>query len=212
MLDENLPSSPWWLISQGNEEQRHGWSLCINTFYWGCSSPCLSSCSHTDYNKLFTSNIHSMLIQHVYFTSSAVCYALSICIPPHELLSFSLRRRVIALFAWISHFLFGVCIRSLVLMPSTHQTLKARKETERRAHRKYISEGIVAKFEVNGRGWLWKESGWRCQDNGKEKSWPLSEKANGKPKRSRKHKAVNYNIHRYASKKVRLMSKALFIL
>lgn len=69
---------------------------------------------------------------------------------------------------------------------------KREKETERRAHRKYISEGIVAKFEVNGRGWLWKESGWRCQDNGKEKSWPLSEKANGKPKRSRKHKAVNY--------------------
>lgn len=89
---------------------------------------------------------------------------------------------------------------------------KREKETERRAHRKYISEGIVAKFEVNGRGWLWKESGWRCQDNGKEKSWPLSEKANGKPKRSRKHKAVNYNIHRYASKKVRLMLKALFIL
>lgn len=39
-----------------------------------------------------------------------------------------------------------------------------------------------------------------------------TEKANGKPKRSRKHKAVNYNIHRYASKRVRLMPKALFIL
>lgn len=50
---------------------------------------------------------------------------------------------------------------------------KREKETERRAHKKYISEGIVAKLDVNGRGWLWKESGWRCQDNGKEKSWPM---------------------------------------
>lgn len=149
MLDENLPSSPWWLISQGNEEQRHGWSLCINTFYWGCSSPCLSSCSHTDYNKLFTSNIHSMLIQPVYFTSSAVCYALSICIPPHELLSFSLRRRVIALFAWISHFLFGVCIRSLVLVPSTHQTLKARKRDRKKGTQKVYKWG--------NRGKIWGE-------------------------------------------------------
>lgn len=28
-----------------------------------------------------------------------------------------------SLFAWISHFLFGVCIRALVLVPNTHQTL-----------------------------------------------------------------------------------------
>lgn len=103
----------------------------------------LSSCSHTVCNSLFTLNIYNLLIQCVYFTSSIVCFGLSIYIPPCKYLSFSLRHMGIdmGLFAWISHFLFGVCIRSLVLVPSTHQTLmllKWEKETERRIHRKHL--------------------------------------------------------------------------
>lgn len=78
------------------------------------------SCSHIAWNNLFTLKVFT---DTVYLTSSTLCTALSTHILPCKFLSFSPRHTDMGLFAWISHFLFGVCIQSLVLVPSRHQTL-----------------------------------------------------------------------------------------
>lgn len=80
-------------------------------------------CAYIQYAATFCPHTFKPSWFSVYFTSSTVCPALSICIPPLNVLPFSPRPTDAALFAWISHFLFGVCIWSLVLVPSTHQTL-----------------------------------------------------------------------------------------
>ncbi len=188
---------------------RLGWSLSINIIL-GVFLLSLSSCLHTVCNNLFTSNIYCLLIQCVCFTSSTVCPSLSMCIPPCKFLSFSPRHTDMGLFAWISHFLFGVCIRSLVLVPSTHQTLtllKMRKRDRKEDTQKVYKwgndgksrceweRGMCGEIRMN----MWGPSGHIRTVEGKILTDDTDTvKTKGKWKRSRKYKVVNYhNIHRY---------------
>lgn len=124
-----LMSSVGWVMSQGDAERRPGWSLSINT------SPRMLHFLLFTHNQqpfhLFT--FYSSLNQHVHCTFLSVCLPylsafLRVCL----CLSFFPRHTDMGLFARISHFLFGVCIRSLVLVPNTHQTLKLLKMKKRK--------------------------------------------------------------------------------
>lgn len=71
---------------------------------------------------------------------------------------FSARHTDTGLFARNSHFLFGVCITSLVLVPSSHQTPELLKnpERERRIHIKHVKENVDGRGDqrVRPKSWL----------------------------------------------------------
>lgn len=135
-----------------------------------------------------------------------ILHCLSICIPLCEFLSFSARHWDMGLFAWISHFLFGVCIWSLVLVPSTHQTLKLLKIKER--DRKEDTHRKVQKWENDDKSkcdWVKcmcsRESWWSSKEN---PDWwhRHTENQRKMKKRSGNYKVVNYcYIPRYGQKR-----------
>ena len=142
----------------------------VVTFYKYVSQglPPLSSCSHTQCNLSpppFTAFWFSVSLSH---PLPSILLYLSAFLPA----SLPLRGRHthMGVFAWISHFLFGVCIWSLVLVPSTHQTLvlleiiegdkKGGNTESKYTYMQY--KGMMAKVERNGRYIC--VLGWTCED------------------------------------------------
>lgn len=146
-----------------NRGEHLGWPQSINNTL-GMSLLSLSKLT-CHLKQPFHPPLLSLLIHCVSFTSSAVCLALSVRIPPGKFGFFSLQGPTdTGVFAWTSHFLFGVYIRSLVLVPSTHQTLSKRCSWWERRDRsgdtvKAYKWGNYFKIiSVKGGGRAWKKN------------------------------------------------------
>lgn len=96
-----------------------------------------------------------------------------------------------SLFAWISHFLFGVCFRALVLVPNTHQTLLTMRKRGRNGNtdKEYKWE-VEHKYRGMGEGCVWREWGWVYEERRLGKFWLMTRTTKGK--RTNRHKIVNY--------------------
>lgn len=143
-------------------------------------------------NNLFTSDVYSLLISVSISHPpkvSALLY-LSTFLPESFFLSFCLSD--MSLFAWTSHFLFGVCVDDPFFLCPTHikhLLLKMRGKDWEEGIKKEYYDRMMVKVDVSERRCVWVES---QDERGNPGQWHRHRKKKEKGKNNRNHKAADY--------------------